>query len=268
MSLLLRRSIASSFVPSGDHRARERRTCPSPKTGRTRRTRGRGPRSPCRPACARSPRTRASCRRARRLDRRRNAGPAARRSSSPASRRSRSSEIDLMELIAVVVGAEHDAAVARRDADRPHRVVRERRQLPRPAAVDADAPQVELPGHVADEVDVLPIRAERQPGGKPPVRHELLERRKLARLRDGHAWRLALERRITKPQQVVLGREHDRPPDRTAAPLRVADRDRHLRDADHDGRLPRDARRPDRPAAARVRLVARDDLARRSRSAS
>ena len=85
-----------------------------------------------------------------------------------------------------------------------------------------------------------------------------------ARLRVRRRAHDRTSRRVERPRGSAA---RDRPADRPAAPLRVADRDRHVRDADHDGRLPRDAGRADRPAATGVRLVARRRSRSRSRSA-
>ena len=60
-------------------------------------------------------------------------------------------QVELVELVAVVIGADQDAAVARRDCDAADGLVRERRQLVGPASLDRDAPEVELPGDVAGE---------------------------------------------------------------------------------------------------------------------
>ena len=83
--------------------------------------------------------------------------------------------VELMELVAVPVGREKNAAV-RPHRNRAHGVLREHRQLLGPAAVDRDRPEVELAGDVRDEEDALPIRRELRDRVEPAERKELLER--------------------------------------------------------------------------------------------
>ncbi len=98
---------------------------------------------------------------------------------------SRVEKIELVELVAVSVGGEHDRAVPRRDGDLPHGLLGERGQLVRPATADGDAPEVELPGDVADEEHVLPVARERQAAAEAAVRGEALEGGELRRCAYG-----------------------------------------------------------------------------------
>jgi hypothetical protein len=84
--------------------------------------------------------------------------------------------VDLVELVPVVIGAQQELAVVT-NRDGAHCVVGERRQLIRRATVHADAPEVELPGCVADEEDTGTVGRERDDGVEPPVREELFKGR-------------------------------------------------------------------------------------------
>ena len=88
-----------------------------------------------------------------------------------------------MELVAVMVGAKEDPAVRRRDPDAANRLLREGRQLVRPAAFHRDAPEVELPGHVAGEQQLRPVGREGQRRRKTADREELLHEGQPACLR-------------------------------------------------------------------------------------
>ena len=94
--------------------------------------------------------------------------------------------VDLVELVPVVVGEDEQASVDRIDGDAANRVVGERRQLTRPATLDADAPEVELTGDVAGEENVLAVGREGQRRREAADGEELLEERLLACFRDGH----------------------------------------------------------------------------------
>ena len=94
--------------------------------------------------------------------------------------------VELMELVTVVICAEHDPAVGRRHAHSPHRLVGERGQLGRPATLDRNAPEVELPGDVAREEEMHPVGGERQNRGEAADREELLHERQLSRFCDSH----------------------------------------------------------------------------------
>ena len=94
-------------------------------------------------------------------------------------------QVELVELVAVSIRRQGDRAVQRRDGDLPHRLFGERGQLVGPATADGNAPEVELPGDVADEEHVLPVARERQGSAEAAVRGEALEDGELRRCADG-----------------------------------------------------------------------------------
>ena len=94
---------------------------------------------------------------------------------------SRVEHVQLVKLVAVPVGSDDDRVVPRRGGDLAHRLLRERRQLVRPAAVDRNAPEVELAGHVAHEEHVRAVACEREAGPEAAVGDEALEGGQLRR---------------------------------------------------------------------------------------
>ena len=88
----------------------------------------------------------------------------------------RGDAVELVELVAVVVGVEEDRPVLA-DGDAANGVVDERRQLVGPAAVELDRPQVELAGEVGDEEHALTVRRQLRDRIEAPKGEELLERR-------------------------------------------------------------------------------------------
>ena len=70
--------------------------------------------------------------------------------------------VELMKLVSVVVCAQQDPAVRRRHSGAAHGLVGECGQLVRPTAFDGNAPEIELPGHVAREQQLRPVGGERQ----------------------------------------------------------------------------------------------------------
>ena len=98
----------------------------------------------------------------------------------------RMEQIELVKLVAVVIGADQDAAVARRDCGAADGLVRERRELIGPASLDGDPPEIELTGEVAGEQQLRAVCREGQGRGEAADGEKLLHERQLSRFRDGH----------------------------------------------------------------------------------
>ena len=96
---------------------------------------------------------------------------------------SRGNPVELVELVAVAVGDEEDRAVLA-DGDGAHGVLRERRQLVRPAAVNMRGPEVELPRDVRGEENATAVGRELGDRLETAVREELLERGEVGHARS------------------------------------------------------------------------------------
>ena len=94
-------------------------------------------------------------------------------------------QIELVELVPVVIGAEEDPPVARH-ADTAHGLVREDGQLVGPAPLDRHAPEVELSRDIAGEQQLLAVGREGQRRSEAPDSEKLLEERRRSGPRDGH----------------------------------------------------------------------------------